>query len=378
MARKDVNLLGDDEEDEEDYDDDLVDSLGLGKKKKSGADGEFGIITAKIVIAVIALALVGGGGWVGYKFWVARQEKEQRRVAAVKRQEELRKQRLKIAMREEERRKRELEEEKSLAKEEKKVEGEDEKKTSLQPAAPTPAVPKRPPPAQPAAKEKAEPKQDVPVQVEKTTPPATPVLAMPKSAPSAGRRVQARETTPPAPPSRSAKADVGAPKSTVKKPALREVTYSVQVASCRFDRCVNHFVRRLRDRRFSPIVQARRVAIRLSEVLLGEFVSREEANVLVDSARAKNISAATYRTNGLWRVSAGSYIDLENAAQRLDLVEDVGLKGQLASRPRLSNRRMRTVRLGVFGTRREALMMRQRVIQAGFPDSIVVRQRARR
>ena len=394
MAQKGVNLLGGDEEGEEDEkpeedydDDDLVDSLEPGKKKKKSGGAGGGLIK-KIGIAVVVLVLVGGG-WAGYKFSVASQEKEQKRVAALKRQEELRKRRLEIAKKEEERRKREIEllkklqqsnveEKESPAKGEKKAEEGGEKKTSLQPAAPAPTTPKGPPPAQPVAKGKAEPKKDVPVQVEKPTPPAAPLPAMPKPAPPAGRRVQARERTPPAPPSQSARMDGGSSKPTVPKPALRGVAYSVQVASCRFDRCVNSFVRRLRDKGFSPIVQARRVAVRLSEVLLGEFASREGANALIDSARVKNISATTYRANGLWRVSAGSFNDLEDAAQRLDLVEDAGLKGRLTSRPRLGNRGVRTVRSGVFGSRREALAMRQRVIQAGFPGSIVVRQRAPR
>jgi len=112
----------------------------------------------------------------------------------------------------------------------------------------------------------------------------------------------------------------------------------------------------------------------VNEVLLGTFPTRSAAGALARQARGKNIRVTIYQAGNAWRVSAGPFWDLEDAAQLLDRVEDAGLKGELASRPGPGRPGLRTVRTGRFSSRKEALETRARVVAAGFPGSFVTRR----
>jgi cell division septation protein DedD len=151
--------------------------------------------------------------------------------------------------------------------------------------------------------------------------------------------------------------------------------YSVQVASCRTERCVQSFVSRLREKGMDPRVSGNGARNGpTNEVLLGSFATREEAENLAGQAKDKNLRAVAYESGGRWRVSAGSFRDLEDAAQMLDRVEDAGFRGELARRPGApqGGAGLRAIRTGSFATRREALAERSRVVGAGFQGAFVV------
>ncbi|MEK6711670.1 MAG: SPOR domain-containing protein, partial [Nitrospinota bacterium] len=155
--------------------------------------------------------------------------------------------------------------------------------------------------------------------------------------------------------------------------------YSVQVATCRTDRCVQSFTARLREKGLEAHVSgggggaARAGAT--NEVLLGSFPARAAAEALARQAGGKNLRVTIYEADGRWRVSAGSFTELEDAAQMLDRAEDAGFRGELSRRPGAApaaGNGLRTVRTGRFATRQEALAARARVAEAGFQGAFVV------
>ncbi len=162
--------------------------------------------------------------------------------------------------------------------------------------------------------------------------------------------------------------------------------YSVQVASCSTKRCADSFLKRLKGKGFSAfrVVGSGRVkksGARMTEVRLGAFSSLVEARALASRAKKKKIRARVYRSDNRWRVAAGSFRNLEDAALLLDHVEDSGFRGELASRLQRGsggNRRFYRVRTGKFQSLREALAFREKIRQGGFSDAIVVRQRLRK
>ncbi len=161
-------------------------------------------------------------------------------------------------------------------------------------------------------------------------------------------------------------------------PPRRGSYYSVQVASCRTGRCVSAYSKRLKEKGFSSFQAARLVRGargRTTEVRLGAFASRREAQALAKEARSRKIIARVYRHQSLWRVSAGSFRDLEDAAILLDRVEDAGFRGVLASRPRSGSTRLYAVRTGRFQKFGEASAFRKKILAAGFEGAYVVRQR---
>jgi cell division protein FtsN len=139
---------------------------------------------------------------------------------------------------------------------------------------------------------------------------------------------------------------------------------------------VQSFVSRLRAKGLEPLVAGGPAGRGgpVNEVLLGSFASRAEAETLASQARAKNLGITVYEAGGRWRVSAGSFSDLEDAAQALDRAEDAGFRGELARRPGAAQAgsALRAVRTGSFATRREALAERAKVVAAGFPGAFVV------
>jgi cell division septation protein DedD len=161
-----------------------------------------------------------------------------------------------------------------------------------------------------------------------------------------------------------------------KRPSGRY--FSVQVATCRTDGCVNSFVKKLQAKGYKPFVGGGGSSgpSTLTEVLLGDFAKRQDALSLASRARGKKIRASIYRSGGKWFVSAGSYVDLEDAAQRLDRVEDSGLSAKLAPSTIASKKSgLRTVRIGRLASRRNALAMQANITKAGFRGSYVVRRK---
>ncbi|MEE9275688.1 MAG: SPOR domain-containing protein [bacterium] len=396
MAQKGVNLLDDDDDSDEgggeedfgDLDDDLdAPEEGGTAPKKKGKGGKGGGLIRLIGIAVAVILLLGGGSWAGYQYWwLPRLEKERKRIEAKLAQEKLAKEnRLKARRAARERKRRQL----ALLKE---IEAETEERAkgiSGKKEGGAPEGEKAEEPAKPAAAVSIKP-QVVPVVDLSQKKPVNPCAAKRPSAAAAAAKAARKRTASaapaparvrpsrrraarkaPAPPARPA-AKRKRPPAPAPKVAPKGTYYSVQVATCRTERCVKSFVSKLRAKGFEAFVTPRRGGRTLNDVLLGKFSSRDEAEAIVALARQKKIKASVYRAGGVWRVSAGTFSDLENAAQRLDQVEDAGLRGELASRSG-GKTRFQTVRTGRL-TRGEALALRGRVARAGFSGSFLVRQ----
>lgn len=393
MAKKGVNLLDEDGEEKEPGEE--GGEAGERPSRRSRGGGGGGLIRT-IIIAVAAVAILGGGGWAGYKFWwLPSKKKEEDRLQAQKRLEELRQQRLAQMRAEAEQRKQALAIlEQVQAEQQGKAPGAPPKEGEPKPAAGTPAKPAAPPmaakeppkaPAVPAAPPAAAPKPAAPREMAAARPPAAPPAETP------GR--PAREVTPPKPEARPAAPRTAQmrpqeggppqPPAAPRPPAARRPAptgsqaYSVQVATCRTDRCVQSFMSRLRAKGLEPLVAGGAAGRSgpVNEVLLGSFASSAEAETLAGQARAKNLRITVYESGGRWRVSAGSFSDLEDAAQALDRAEDVGFRGELARRPGAATPAgsgLRAVRTGSFATRQEALAARAKVVAAGFPGAFVV------
>ena len=113
MAAKGVNLLPEDDdgqdndEPEDEYEDNL-DELVSSRSRRS-RHGVGGVFFRAVGIVLAIVIFFGGAAWAGYQFWwVPRLEKEQKKVEARKRLENLRKRRLEQAKVERGRGKKEL------------------------------------------------------------------------------------------------------------------------------------------------------------------------------------------------------------------------------------------------------------------------------
>ncbi len=427
MAAKGVNLLPEDDdgqdndEPEDDYEDDLDEEISSRSRSRSGGGGIFRVIG----IVFAAIVLLGGVAWAGYQFWwIPRLEKEQKKIEARKRLEDLREKRLEQAKAERARRKKELAllqeiraeaEGKTAKKAETSTGGDTAKEAEKKKTAGTSGVttgqmdglkkPKTLAKSPKPGAEKIQPKvakeipqeegaQRKPVIAVKKPPqkrkqvaraaPQPPVKMASPATPSKEEKEPPKTTASPEKPSSVAKVEAREVKIVPTKPvpvppspAPDQRFYSVQVATCRTKKCVTSFVRKLSKKGFRARV-SKRIASSAprTEVLLGEFETKREALPLLELARKKRLRVTLYQGKGSWRLSAGSFANIEDAAQRLDQIEDAGLKAKLAAREGTRRVSFRVVRTGRLSTRRSAIAMRRRVVQAGFSDSFVVIQKA--
>lgn len=380
MAAKGVNLLDDDDsegEPIEDYEESLDSGLGSSNlsEKKGG-------LVKKLAMGLVVLVLLGGGAWAGYNFWwIPKQIQGQKRLEAQKRLEELKKQRREQAKEERAKRKKEL----ALLQ---KMRAEEDKTPEMKKAAETTATPKTP--EQPA--ENIAAKMTSPVKMAKAAPLVPeksmekPLLKEAKQAPSrdpqtampsksSAPRKTSLQKRPPRQKTVASKKITAPPKASKTIPSRY---YSVQVATCRTNKCVSAFSKRLRAIGYKPIVSGRSKSSTpssLTEVIIGEFSDNASARSLASSAKEKKISTSIYQKNNRWLVSAGDYPDLEDAAERLDQVEDSGFRGRLSLKKGIvRNAGLRAVRAGKLTNRREALALKSRISQSGFPGSYVVRR----
>lgn len=415
MAAKGVNLLPEDDdgqdnnESEDEYEDDLDEEYPSRSRRSRGGGGGF-LRVVGILFAVTFL--LSGAAWAGYQFWwIPRLEKEQKKIEARKRLEDLRISRLAQAKAERERRKKELALlQKMRGETEKRANGKSEKSDGIQrmnlgiagkapkemvkPAdgfmksvasgkMPEPVVEKNQPRVakeipqnkmamgnSPDSSRKISLKRtkvskvapQAPVELSKPNEPSKPVITTTKTVPRPRKGKVEKE-----------KSAMLKPASTLRVPRARGRFYSVQVATCRTNRCVNSFVRKLKVKGFPSFVSKRIYAsVPWTEVLLDEFASKGAALSLAAIAREKRVRVTVYQKGKIWRVSAGSFANIEDAAQRLDQVEDFGLKAKLAAGSGSRKPGFRTVRTGRLTSRKFAAAMRKRIVAAGFQDSFVV------
>ena len=332
MARKRVNLL-------EGEDDDPMDSGYDRRHERRGG----GFVDALMVILFV-FVMLGGVGWAGYQFWwLPKLEKEKKiRQAQAKQQEQTRTRLARL-----------------------RSEAELKKQALMI--------------LEQVRKEQAQ-----------KSPGAAPPNVKPKDgATVAGEKAEARKGTRRRPGAAGSgiaekrRARSGGSVRTASRggASRRGFSYSVQVASCRSNSCANAFLRRLKSKRFPAFKTTRRVrgrsgAGQTTEVRLGSFPLLADAQALADKARRGKISVRVYKRRNRWRVAAGNFRDLEEAAILLDRFEDAGLRGELAPapRPRAGAKRLYVIRTGRFGSFREASAFRKRVLRAGFSNAVIVRQ----
>ncbi len=409
MARKGVNLLeGDDEEREGDSDGDSGDDGGNYERRRGG-------FVDVLMVILFVCVMLGGVAWAGYQFWwLPKVKKEAQLEKARMKQEQQRK--MLLANRQ----------------------GAQRVPERVPPAAAPPqramgatgrrVQPNRPTPPQ-SAEKKAMPRKSPPRSPAEKAPPAT-SAAMKKTAtppkmkdkprrePAMVIQIPEKKTSvPKTGPARSilrkkqvAEKKPEAPKAKIQSaPSARKSTrgfyYSVQVASCRTERCADSFSKRLKSKGFSAFRVAstsrattrsratstsrarRRSGQQITEVRLGSFSSLSKARALASRAKKNKIEARVYRSDKHWRVAAGRFRNLEDAALLLDRAEDAGFRGELASR--LQNgrtsrpqsgktRKLYRIRTGKFETLRKAMAFRKKIRLAGFSDAIVVRRRSRK
>ena len=422
MAAKGVNLLpedddGQDNDELEDEYDDLDEDISS-RSRRSHSNGGSGIIRI-IGIAFAVLILFGGAAWAGYQFWwIPSLQKEQKKIEARKRLGELRKRRIEQAKAERERREKEM----ALLQ---KIRAEAEGITAEKPAAQRDEKKKAGKPTDKAAKQLDGAKKSVGVAkssvatIKKNQPraakeipqkevaqmkaaePAKKTPGKPELVSRHAAKAPEMKSTPKVPVKKVKKSSKvmalpAKPGPTVKAKAVKEAKialkktepvrevakknqrfYSIQVATCRKKKCITAFVRKLNQKGFRSRVSGRIYsAAPRTEVLLDKFDSKKAALPLTAIARKKNIRITLYRRGSSWRVSAGSFANIEDAAQRLDQVEDAGLKAKLTAQPGSGRTVFRTVRTGKLATRKSAIAMRKRIIAAGFIDSFVVLQNA--
>lgn len=402
MARKGVNLLeGDDEEREGDSDGDSGDDGGSYERRRGG-------FVDVLMVILFVCVMLGGVAWAGYQFWWLPKMKktEQLKTARIK-QEQQRKMRLAKMRGATERSQQtpgasgQFRQNQSPQEQKRGPRGAEQ---NMQPARPAPSRAAAEPisPAASMMNQKAAPRSPA----EKAPLAAAPVMDKPAIPPRAktepkpqmvmaaampGKKAPARAAAPVRPSPRrkeAAEKKTGKPKAKIRsgagirKPA-QGFYYSVQVASCRTGRCAETFSKRLKGKGFSvfKVAGAGRAirSSRMTEVRLGSFSSLAEARALASEARKKKIGARVYRYNNRWRVAAGSFRNLEDAALLLDRAEDSGFRGELASRLQSGGtRRLYRIRTGKFENLRDALAFRKKIRLAGFSDAIVVRRRSRK
>jgi hypothetical protein len=433
MAAKGVNLLpeDDDSQDKQENEDDFDDELDFEERIRSrtrGPSDEGGGFLRILGIVFAIVVLFASVSWAGYQFWwIPRVEKEQKKIEARQRLEQLRKNRLEQANAERERRKKELALLQKIRKEAEEKVKEKGMATSAQqngpqekPVAAQEGVKKQPgdskkkvaskaSPPQAAKKVSGTPAQEI--QPEKKAM-MKPSEAMKRPAVKPVKRAQAAPKPPaekkePAPKKSSPKKPTADSMAKAKKgkkaPAVNSMVkagkkkeaplpkamggpaeppksrsfYTVQVATCRTAKCAKAFSRKLRQKGFQPIVLKRGGASGArTEVLLDEVPSKDRADSLAALAREKKLKVTVYQSGKVWRVSAGSFSNMEDAAQRLDQVEDAGMKAKLSARPKSTRSKFQVVGTGRLSNRKSAIDMRRRVLKAGFKDSFVVLRRS--
>ena len=409
MARKGVNLLeGDDEEREGDSDGDSGDDGGSYERRRGG-------FVDVLMVILFVCVMLGGVAWAGYQFWWLPKMKktEQLKTARIK-QEQQRKMRLAKMKGAVER----SQQTPGASGQFRQNQGPQEQKRgpggaeqNMQPARPAPSRSAAEPisPAASMMNQKAAPRSPAEkappaavARMAKSIPPTRPektplavAATMQKPAIPAKMKAKPRREAPaqmpkkPEPAKQLAEKKPGKPTAKVRSRAgIRKPSqgfyYSVQVASCRTGRCAETFSKRLRGKGFSVFKvagtsRARRSSSRMTEVRLGSFSSLVEARALASEARKNKIGARVYRYNNRWRVAAGSFRNLEDAALLLDRAEDSGFRGELASRLQSGGkRRLYRIRTGKFESLRDALAFRKKIRLAGFSDAIVVRRRSRK
>lgn len=332
MARKRVNLLEGD-------DDDPMDSGYDRRHERRGG----GFVDALMVILFV-FVMLGGVAWAGYQFWwLPKFEKEKKvKKAQAKQQEQTRTRLARL-----------------------RSEAELKKQALMI--------------LEQVRKEQAQTGAGAEV----------PAVKPEDGAAVAGKKAEARKGArrrPGAAGSRIAVKDRPETKGSVRTASLggasrRGFSYSVQVASCRTNSCANAFFRRLKSKRLPAFRVTRRFRARdagqSTEVRLGSFPLLADAQALAGKARKSKSKVRVYRHLNRWRVAAGNFRDLEEAAILLDRFEDAGLRGELAPAPRLraGAKRIYVIRTGRFGSFREASAFRKRVIRAGFSNAVIVRQK---
>ena len=381
MARKGVNLLegDDDEEREGDTEEEFGDDGGSYERRRGG-------FVDVLMVILFVCVMLGGVAWAGYQFWWLPKVKktEQLKIARMK-QEQQRRMRLAKMSSEAERAKRASGfSGRSRQPADSTAQGQKRKL-----GAPNRAIrPERPGPSKPAEKPPLLPTASI---VEKPiAPPSTktkPKLEMAK----AGKISEKKKG--PGRPNLMRKQVVEKKTEKVKakkregagvRKLPRGFYYSVQVASCSTNRCADSFSKRLQGKGFSvfKVASTSRAKMRggqMTEVRIGSFSSLAEARALASEARKKKIGARVYRYANQWRVAAGSFRNLEDAAILLDRAEDSGFRGELASRLQSrTQRRLHTIRTGKFENLRDALAYRKKIRLAGFSDAIVVRRRSKK
>lgn len=403
MARKGVNLLeGDDEEREGDSDGDSGDDGGSYERRRGG-------FVDVLMVILFVCVMLGGVAWAGYQFWWLPKTKKTAQLESARiKQEQQRKMRLAKTRGATERSQQtpgasgQFRQNQSPQEQKRGPRGAEQNMQPARPAlsraaaepispaasmmnqkaaprspaekAPLAAVPIMDKPAIPA-RAKTEPKQQMVMAAampEKKAPARTAAPVRPSP-----RRKQAAEKK-----TGKTKAKIRGG-AGIRKPS-QGFYYSVQVASCRTGRCAETFSKRLEGKGFSVFKvagagRATRSRSRTTEVRLGSFSSLAEARALASEARKKKIGARVYRYNNRWRVAAGSFRNLEDAALLLDRAEDSGFRGELASRLQSGGtRRLYRIRTGKFESLRDALAFRKKIRLAGFSDAIVVRRRSRK
>ena len=409
MGRKGVNLLeGDDEEREGDSEGDSGDDGGSYERRRGG-------FVDVLMVILFVCVMLGGVAWAGYQFWwLPKVKKEAQLERARKKQEQQRK--MPVANRQgaTERAQRapgRFSQAAGSQAQQRAMSATARNTWSERPAPSRPTETPAPPAAPMAKRVSATPgpagnapsaavarmeKPAPPPTRAERKPPAAPVTMQKPASPPNVESKPKRDATPAARSPRKAEPRKRLAEKRPKKPATRAQSgaaarksprgfyYSVQVASCSTERCADSFSRRLRSKGFSAFRVAstsrtRRRSGQITEVRLGSFSSLAEARALMNRVRKKKIEARVYRSDNQWRVAAGSFRNLEDAALLLDRAEDSGFRGELASRvQRRGTRKLYRIRTGKFETLREALAFRKKIRQGGFSDAIVVRRRSRK
>ncbi len=404
MARKEVNLLeGDDEEREDDSEEGSGDDGGSYERRRGG-------FVDVLMVILFVCVMLGGVAWAGYQFWwLPKVKKEAQLNRARMKQEQQRK--MLLANRQGAQRTPGRFPQNAGAATPQRAKSATDR--NIQPQRPTPSR---------SAEKKAMRQEPTPRSPAEKAPPATPAAMEKPAAPPRVKAKPRREAamviqTPgekaPVPKTGPARSILRKKQVVEKKPEAPKTKiqstadarkssqgfyYSVQVASCSTDRCADSFSKRLKSKGFSAFrvagtsrvastSPARRRGGQITEVRLGSFSSLAKARALANRVKKSKIEARVYRSDNQWRVAAGRFRNLEDAALLLDRAEDAGFRGELASRlqsgrnSRLqsgSTRKLYRVRTGKFGSLREALAFRKQIRLAGFSDAIVVRRRSRK
>jgi len=398
------NLLDDDDSGDGSFDD-FEDELDGGQSLSGSQQKKGGGLVKTISVVLVSLLVFGGIGWAGYQYWwIPRQLKKKRFAEAKKRELLLKREnaaKRKKAQKERKKRMALLQKKQDEAEVFKKKQAETEaklKKIAENKAAssgeaenigsasgnmstkkiiqsvrsaPTKTMDKAVSANGPARSMRNElKKKKVASIVAQNTRSARPVsekIEHRPEPPAPSRRVLRKRTK---------------PKGTTnvrKKNKIARRYYSVQIATCRTDKCVRTFMAKLRAIGYRPFVSRRAKSfssLKRTEVLLGNFSAKPDALSIASRARAKKIQVSVYKVGAKWLVSAGSYSDLEDAAQRLDIIEDLGLRAKLAPRTIPSRKSvLRAVRIGRLSSRREAKVILGRISKAGFRGSYVVRRK---